>query len=86
MSYAANIGGDDIPRGVVTMSADMAAYDALPEVFRRELGEMAVNWNASRVQSLIGAHGADVTLRVLRKTEADMQAAARQRVMACVRS
>lgn len=86
MTCATNIGGSDLPRVTIDLDVEMAAFDALPDALRRQLRDMAVSWNAAGVRSLIDAHGDDVTIRVLRKIEADMQAAARRRVMACGRS
>jgi hypothetical protein len=76
----ANIGGDDLPRGTISLRDDMAAYDALHPELRAQLGQMSVNWNAAGVEHIRRGHGVSMAAHVLRKTEDDMQAAYRRRV------
>lgn len=76
----ANIGGDDLPRGVVSLADDMAAYDALPAALRTRLSSMAVNWNAVGVRDIAAGYGTHMALAVLEKTEMDMQARFRDRL------
>lgn len=76
----ANIGGDDIPRGSISLRDDMAAYDALQPDLRAQLRHMSVNWNAAGVAAIRREYGVSMAARVLRKTETDMQGAYRRRV------
>lgn len=76
----ANIGGDDIPRGRVSLADDMATFDGLPVRVKLYLRDMGVNWNAVGVRQIIDGYGEDIALAVLAKQEADMQDAYRARV------
>lgn len=77
-----NIGGDDIPRGAVSLKDDMDAFDALPAALRAQLASMSINWNAEPVRKILDGYGHEVAVAVLGRAETQMQCAYRERIAA----